>query len=53
MGCSPWGCKESGTTERLTLKEKIKKNAQLNDLLFFETDMFLLFMNEAQILFLV
>ena len=19
MGCSPWGCKESGTTERLTL----------------------------------
>ena len=19
MGCGPWGCKESGTTERLTL----------------------------------
>ena len=23
VGCSPWGCKESGTTERLTLKRHL------------------------------
>ena len=23
VGCSPWGCKESGTTERLTLTYKL------------------------------
>ena len=24
MGCSPWGCRESGTTERLTVRSKVK-----------------------------
>ena len=29
MDCSPWGCKESGTTERLTLGENLHLNLEI------------------------